>query len=158
MVKRRFSDEYKSRYFILHLTFCQPVPLSLFKMVLMLMEKKESTGTTILMEAVRRKRGDLVSLLLEQPDIQVNAKNKDNWTALHFAVQAQHSTKHNTKKMIRSLLNFPGINTEIVNDRGKTPLMMATRVNNKYFVKVYQKKMGEDKKHHPETQESFSRK
>ena len=71
--------------------------------------KKESTGTTILMEAVRRKRGGLVSLLLEQPDIQVNAKNKDNWTALHYVVQAQHTTKHSTKKMIRSLLNFPGI-------------------------------------------------
>ena len=97
------------------------------------------------MEAVRRKRGGLVSLLLEQPDIQVNAKNKDNWTALHFVVQAQHTTKHSTKKMIQSLLNFPGINTEIANDRGETPLMMATRENNKYFIKVYQKKMGEEK-------------
>ena len=116
--------------------------------------KKESTGTTILMEAVRRKRGGLVSLLLEQPDIQVNAKNKDNWTALHFVVQAQHSTKHSTKKMIQSMLNFPGINTEIANDRGETPLMMATRVNNEYFVKVYLKKMGEGKKI---TQKSWTR-
>ena len=77
---------------------------------------KESTGTTILMEAVKRKRGDLVtklvSLLLEQPDIQVNAKNKDNWTALHFVV----------------------------------------------FCKGIPKEDGGRKKHHPETQESFSRK
>ena len=39
---------------------------------------------TSLMEAVHYKNEPLVSLLLQQPGIQINAKDLGGWTALHF--------------------------------------------------------------------------
>ena len=40
---------------------------------------------TSLMEAVSFANEPLVSLLLQQPGIQVNAKDNEGWTALHYA-------------------------------------------------------------------------
>ena len=48
--------------------------------------------------------------------------------------------------MIKLLLNFPGIDTEITNNFGETPLMVAKEYcQNKVFVEEYQKKMDDDK-------------
>ena len=77
---------------------------------------------TSLMRAVLSHNEPLVFLLLQQPGIQVNAKNSDGWTALHYAAYC-HRTKG--RKVIKLLLNFPGINTEITNDGGETPLMLT---------------------------------
>ena len=78
---------------------------------------------TILMEAVRDNNEPLVSLLLQQPGIQVNAEDHRGWTALHYA--AFYNNREKGRKVIKLLLNFPGIDTEITNDDGETPLMLA---------------------------------
>ena len=50
-------------------------------------EKELDTESTGLMMAVQKNNEPLVSLLLQQPEIDVNAKDKDGYTALHFAVK-----------------------------------------------------------------------
>ena len=85
--------------------------------------KRNRFKETSLMEAVRDEKEPMVSLLLQQPGIQVNAKNTIGWTALHCAAVYCHGTKG--RKLIKLLLNFPGIDTEITNNSGKTPLMHA---------------------------------
>ena len=92
---------------------------------------------TCLMVAVDGANEPLVSLLLQQPGIQVNAKDKLGWTALHYAAKG--------RKVIKLLLNFAGIDTEHTNFPGTTPLMYAERLGNKIFVEEYQKKVNDDK-------------
>ena len=109
--------------------------------------KRNKGRDTNLMVAVNDVNEPLVSLLLQQPGIQVNAKNIGGRTALHYAAYNCHGTKG--RKLIKLLLNFPGIDTEITNDDGDTPLMVAKenhilRGRNKIFVEEYQKKMDDD--------------
>ena len=80
---------------------------------------------TILMEAVRDNNEPLVSLLLQQPGIQVNAEDFEGRTALHHA--AFHCSGTKGRKVIKLLLNFPGIDTEITDNTGITPLMLACK-------------------------------
>ena len=74
-------------------------------------------GTTCLMEAVVGKNEEVVSLLLEQPGIKVNAKGGGGETALHKAAW------RGTPAVLRLLLDFPGINREAQDEEGRTPLM-----------------------------------
>ena len=101
---------------------------------------------TSLMEAVSDAKEPLVSLLLQQPGIQVNAKNNNGWTALHFAACRRGDEG---RKVTKLLLNFPGINTRIINNSGETPFVKAIAFSNKEFFLDYQKKMQEAKKIDP---------
>ena len=58
------------------------------------------------MKAAGLRNTELVSLLLEQPGIDVNAKNSLGKTALHMAV------RNGTPAILRLLLDFPGIDRE----------------------------------------------
>ena len=51
---------------------------------------EEHFKMTGLMRAVVRQNEPLVSLLLQQPGIQVNAKDCVGWTALHYAAYQGH--------------------------------------------------------------------
>ena len=98
---------------------------------------------TILMEAVRDNNEPLVSLLLQQPGIQINFMDDEGRTALHHA--AFHCSGTKGRKVIKLLLNFPGIDTEITNDDDQTPLMLAKEYDfRKVFVEEYEKKMVDD--------------
>ena len=101
---------------------------------------------TSLMEAVSDAKAPLVSLLLQQPGIQVNAKDNIGRTALHYAALFWSGTEER-KKVIKLLLSFPGIDTEITKNTGETPLTLAKEqyFNNKIFVEEYQKKINDDK-------------
>ena len=87
-------------------------------------ERDEIFKKTSLMEAVKDAKEPLVSLLLQQPGIQVNAKDNGGQTALHYAAFCS-GTKG--RKVIRLLLNFPSIDTMIRDCGGDTPLMIATK-------------------------------
>ena len=95
--------------------------------------EKDELERTSLMQAVLAGNEPLVSLLLQQPGIQVNVKNNIDWTALHYA--AFHNRTEEGRKVIKLLLNFPGIDTEITDncdydydyDCGQTPLMWAKK-------------------------------
>ena len=108
-------------------------------------ERETDSKMTSLVLAVRCRNEPLVSLLLQQPGIQVNAKDNVGHTALHYAALFCSGTKG--RKVIKLLLNFPGIDTEITsNSLMRTPLMLAKKqfINNKIFVEEYQKKMDDD--------------
>ena len=75
---------------------------------------------TSLMEAVFNANEPLVSLLLQQPGIQVNAIGNFGETALHYAAILN---SREGRKVIKLLLNFPGIDTELTeNYLGQTAL------------------------------------
>ena len=81
-------------------------------------------GLTCLMVAVMHNNQEIVSLLLEKPGIDVNAKRfgfRD--TALHFAIQ-----RFGKPAILRMLLDFPGIDREAEDGFGTTPLMES--INN----------------------------
>ena len=77
-------------------------------------------GNTCLMVAVSRDNEELVSLLLEQPGIDVNAKMSGGQTALH-----RFSRSFGTPAILRLLLDFPGIDREAQDELGRTPLMSS---------------------------------
>ena len=79
--------------------------------------QQDGAGATCLMVAVRSENIELVSLLLEQPGIDVNAKNILGCTALHKAAIKS------SPAIIRLLLDFPGIDREAPSWEGRTPLM-----------------------------------
>ena len=91
-------------------------------------ERETDSKMTSLVLAVRCRNEPLVSLLLQQPGIQVNAKDNVGHTALHYAALFCSGTKG--RKVIKLLLNFPGIDTEITNDDGETPVMLAKEEDN----------------------------
>ena len=88
-------------------------------------EREKYIKKTILMEAVSDVNEPLVSLLLQQPGIQVNAKDNVGHTALHHAALFCSGTRG--RKVIKLLFNFPGIDTEITSNPGNTSLMLAKK-------------------------------
>ena len=106
-------------------------------------ERCEVFKGTSLINAVYDGNEPLISLLLQQPGIQVNAEDFFGQTALHHA--ATHCSGTKGRKVIKLLLNFPGIDTEITNDDDQTPLMLAKEYDfRKVFVEEYEKKMVDD--------------
>ena len=71
------------------------------------------------MGAVSSKNEELVSLLLQQPGIVVNASDDEGLTALHSAAR---SFGTGSPAIIRLLLDFPGIDMEAKDKHGWTPL------------------------------------
>ena len=82
------------------------------------------------MEAVSVNHHELVSLLLDQEEIDVNARNVNNQTALHTACYDGNA------EMVRMLLDAPGINKDVVDRHGRTPVMAAKEQGFKECVKL----------------------
>ena len=87
---------------------------------------------TCLMSAVDGNNKANVTLLLEQPGIQVNLQDTRGWTALHYA-----ASDFKNRSVIKLLLNFPGIDTKVISNDGYTPLMIANRFENAAFREKY---------------------
>ena len=82
-------------------------------------------GTTALMWAVWNNHNSIVKLLLDQPAVDVNVKDNDGWTALHYAAIS------NNAEGARMLLLHKDFNSANVNDNnGDTALMWAVRCRN----------------------------
>ena len=86
---------------------------------------------TFLMCAIMRGKEEVVNLLLEQPSIEVNAKDDGDNTALHWACAGGNVA------ILNQLLAVPGI---LVNERerelGWTPIMAAIDVCRLDIVRV----------------------
>ena len=83
-----------------------------------------------LMEAIWRNHEEVVDLLLAQPGIEVNAKDNNNRTALHYASHTGNIA------ILSKLLAVPGI---LVNERdvdGLTPIMQAIHSRKPEAVRV----------------------
>ena len=107
---------------------------------------EDEEGKTFLMTAVSEEKFCLVSLLLEKPGIQVNSKDTNGWTALHFAASRKHQASSNHREInniVKRLLNFPGIDMEVKDRNGETPLMCAIKYGQIAFQNEY-RKMFED--------------
>ena len=77
-------------------------------------------GSTALMLAVEKKHNSIVKLLLDQPAVEVNVKDKWGRTALHIAA------KNNNAEGARMLLLHKDFNSANVTDKsGFTALMIA---------------------------------
>ena len=91
----------------------------------------EETGKTFLMCAIMRGKEEVVNLLLEQPSIEVNAKDDGDNTALHWACAGGNVA------ILNQLLAVPGI---LVNERerglGWTPIMAAIEMARLDIVRV----------------------
>ena len=83
---------------------------------------KSSSGYTALMGAVWNKHNSIVKLLLDQPAVDVNVKDKWGQTALHDAASA------NNAEGARMLLLHKDFNSANVTDNwGSTALMCAVK-------------------------------
>ena len=86
---------------------------------------------TFLMCAIMRGKEEVVNLLLEQPSIEVNAKDDGDNTALHWACAGGNVA------ILNQLLAVPGI---LVNERerglGWTPIMAAIELARLDIVRV----------------------
>ena len=83
---------------------------------------KDSCGHTALMLAVWKNHNSIVKLLLDQPAVDVNVKDDDGWTALHYAASA------NNAEGARMLLLHKDFNSANVTDYfGTTALMDAVK-------------------------------
>ena len=78
-----------------------------------------SNGTTPLMWAVSFKHNSIVKLLLDQPAVDVNVKDKWGQTALHDAASA------NNAEGARMLLLHKDISANVIDNDGCTALMRA---------------------------------
>ena len=77
----------------------------------------------------QRKDTDVVELLVNAANIDVNAKNDDGWTPLHFATSIIHRANLPKTKIVELLLNSTSIEVNLVTDTGRTPLHFASRVS-----------------------------
>ena len=84
---------------------------------------------TCLMWAAYGQSEAVVSLLLEQPGIQVNARSQNNRTALHFACH------YGSGRMVKRLLAEPGIDCNVRGVEGRTPLMVAVEADREEVVR-----------------------
>ena len=72
-----------------------------------------------LMEAIWRNHEEVVDLLLAQPGLDVNAKDNNSNTALHYACYTGNIA------ILSKLLAVPGILVNERNNNGRTPIMVA---------------------------------
>ena len=84
---------------------------------------------TCLMWAAYGQSEAVVSLLLQQPGIQVNARSQNNRTALHFACH------YGSGRMVKRLLAQPGIDCNVRGVEGRTPLMVAVEADREEVVR-----------------------
>jgi ankyrin repeat protein len=95
---------------------------------------KEKNGNTPLMIAIKQQARALVQLLLNHPDIDVNATTEADNTPLHAA------TATNNKHFIELLL-AKGANPNSINKKGETPKTLARMSNNKEISKLFRSNM-----------------
>ena len=84
---------------------------------------------TCLMWAAYGQSEPVVSLLLQQPGIQLNARSQNNRTALHFACH------YGSGRMVKRLLAEPGIDCNVRGVEGRTPLMVAVEADREEVVR-----------------------
>ena len=89
------------------------------------------------MEAVQNENEEFVSLLLEQPGIDVNAKDNVGQTAVHHAANEWCGTGN--PAILRMLLDFPDIDREAQSVLEKTPLMQCIVYGNAALLKEFLK-------------------
>ena len=90
----------------------------------------DKIGNTPLIAACTHKEPlELIKLLLEQPDIEVNAQNTAGETALHYAI------RYDRYSTISALLVHPKININATTNEGLSILDYAIRQNNLYTLK-----------------------
>ena len=76
-------------------------------------------SSTCLMVAAEKNHAEVVSLLLDQPTIDVNMLGDHDVTALHLACV------HNSEAALRRLLTVPGLEMNGFYGFGLTPIMFA---------------------------------
>ena len=86
------------------------------------------------MAAISHKHEEVVRLLLAQPVIDVNIKDENKLSALHFACQ-EHD-RDVALAILPKLLAMPGLLLNSRDGFGQTPIMMAVRSNNLEAVRV----------------------
>jgi ankyrin repeat protein len=92
-------------------------------------------SSTLLHLAIRKARGKaasrIVELILEYPDIKVNAQTK---TSLYKRAPLHMAVLSNNRKALAALINYPGIDLNIQDRFGYTPLHYAVKENNIFMV------------------------
>ena len=109
------------------------------------------SNMTCLMRAVCRNHTEMVSLLLSHPEIKINAKNRNGFTALHVGCY------YASIDSLKLLLSVPGLElNERTNNWGETPVMVAIKRRNTEAVRALTQMPGVDLDARGETLEEFT--
>ena len=93
--------------------------------------RQEGTIHTCLMIAAGRNRDEVVSLLLDQPTIEVNKRGGyHNNTALH------HACVNNCEAALKRLLSATGVDVNPLDVDNKTPIMVAVMYSSTECVRL----------------------
>lgn len=91
---------------------------------------KDSRGMTSLMHAATNDHREVVALLARKRAIDVNARDMNGWTALHWAVAVQ------ALQTVKTLLSLHKLEVCVVNDANETVLHLAARSGNLEIVRA----------------------
>ena len=97
---------------------------------------------TPLMAAISHKHEEVVRLLLAQPGIDVNIKDENKLSALHFACQ-EHD-RDVALAILPKLLAVPGLLLNSRDGFGQTPIMLAVLEENTTAVRLMAAEEGVD--------------
>ena len=93
-------------------------------------EESWTYSSTCLMIASEENHGEVVSLLLDQPSIEVNMVASFDETALHIACS------RGNEAALRRLLSAPGLDVHVLYSRKLTPIMFAVGHGNVECVRL----------------------
>jgi len=130
--------EYKNRLNALHVAAYQGCRLPLFNRILERIKNVNAVakgGQTALMFAAWKNQLDVVTSLMNHPEIDVNVQTPNNETALHFAVARGHLT------IVEKLLSDDRVDTSIKGGYTKvTPLELAEKNKRPDIVSLFAKR------------------
>lgn len=87
---------------------------------------RNSSQATPLITAIKSASSFTFVNMLLNASADVNAKNKDGWTALHFTVASQDLHQQDQSDIAKALIKA-GANIEAKTESGDTPLMLAAK-------------------------------
>ena len=86
-----------------------------------------NNNMTLLQIAVKLNQVDCVKLLLDRKDIDINKKNKEGNTALHYCAKKwKDEINENNKIICKILSSRPEIYINSINNEGDTALILAS--------------------------------
>lgn len=95
----------------------------------------DSTGKTLLLIAAEKGSKGIVEELLKISGMDINAQDDEGWTALCYAASR-------SAEMLKALVGVPGLDPNLANNRGRTPLSLAAEAGSTECIDILLTVMG----------------